>query len=382
MNEVANVSQLREFLKKYNKAIGFGFLMALSMVLVATGKDFWGIYFFEGKLNPIIFATNTIGFLLLWLLTSFLIIRLSLLKVLLVFCLLIVVTISSQYLQLPANNPITIPALLLFWMGIAYLLLPNFFRKYKWVILTMYGGMICYFYMVRTSLDYQELHVRILSYFLTITVSFTFILWMYQQLHWLISVKVNRTNTELELLKSRVNPHFFFNTLNNLYGLVVEKSDQAPEVVLKLSDMMRYTIYEGEKKLVLLSEEIAYLESYVKLHKIRYQKKVDIKFNHSIDEQAKVPPLLFINLLENAFKHGVEGLTEDAFIHMELGIEKKQLHFEIANNYDLDAQDKNEGIGLANLKKRLALLFPNKHQFGITKTNGRYTAKMVIPIHY
>lgn len=381
MNEVANPSQLGELLKKHSTAVGFGFLMALTMVLVLTGKDFWGIYFFEGNFNPIIFATNTIGFLLIWLLASFLIVRLSLVKVLLVFCLLVVVTISSQYLKLPANNPITIPALLLFWMGIAYLLLPSFFKKYQWVIFALYGTMICYFYLVRTSPNYQVMHVRILSYFLTITVSFTFILWMYQQLHWLISVKVNRTDTELELLKSRVNPHFFFNTLNNLYGLVVEKSDQAPEVILKLSDMMRYTIYEGDKKLVLLSDEIAYLESYVELHKIRYQKKVDIKFNHSIHDQVKVPPLLFINLLENAFKHGVEGLTEDAFIHMELGIEKKQLHFKIANNYDLDSPDKKGGIGLANLKKRLTLIFPKKHQFEITKINGRYTAKMVIPIH-
>ena len=382
MNVVENPSQLGELLKKHSVAVGFGFLMALTIVLVLTGKDFWGIYFFEGNFNPIVFATNTMGFLLIWLLATFLIVQLSLFKVLLVFCLLVVVTISSQYLQLPANNPITIPALLLFWMGIVYLLLPSLFKKYRWGIFAMYGTMICYFYLVRTSPNYQEIHVRILSYFLTITVSVTLILWMYQQLHWLISVKVNRTNTELELLKSRVNPHFFFNTLNNLYGLVVEKSDQAPEVVLKLSDMMRYTIYEGEKKFVLLSDEIAYLESYVELHKIRYQKKVDIKFSHGNRDQVKVPPLLFINLLENAFKHGVEGLTEDAFIHMELGIEKKELHFEIVNNYDLDSPDKKEGIGLANLKKRLALIFPGKHQFEITKRNGRYTAKMVIPIHY
>ena len=100
-------------------------------------------------------------------------------------------------------------------------------------------------------------------------------------------MKIEKGKAELELLKSQINPHFLFNTLNNLYGLIVEKSDEAPEVVLKLSDMLRYTIYEGKEEFVFLKNEIVYLENYIALHKIRYQKNVDIFFNHKTEKDLK-----------------------------------------------------------------------------------------------
>ncbi len=167
---------------------------------------------------------------------------------------------------------------------------------------------------------------------------------------------------EVESLKTQINPHFFFNTLNNLYGLTVEKSDVAPEVILKLSDMMRYTIYEGEKDCVPLKNEITYLESFIELQKIRFQRELDIKFEHFIEEEdIKVPPLLFIVLVENAFKHGAESLTENAFIHMKLMSMNGSLLFESHNNFEAEEIQKSEGIGLKNLQRRLELLFPEKH---------------------
>ncbi len=167
---------------------------------------------------------------------------------------------------------------------------------------------------------------------------------------------------EVDSLKAQINPHFFFNTLNNLYGLTVEKSDSAPEVILKLSDMMRYTIYEGQKDRVALSDEIAYLENYIELHKIRYQRDLDIRFQRDVaDETLHIPPLLLIVLLENAFKHGVESLTENAFVHIKLASTDGTLRFELRNNFEAE-DERPVGIGLKNLRRRLDLLLPHHHK--------------------
>ena len=183
---------------------------------------------------------------------------------------------------------------------------------------------------------------------------------------------------EVDLLKTQINPHFFFNTLNNLYGLTVEKSDMAPEVILKLSDMMRYTIYEGEKDRVALKDEITYLENFIELQKIRFHRELDIKFEHFIEEvDIKVPPLLFIVLVENAFKHGAESLTENAFIHMKLMSMDGSVLFETQNNFEADETPKIGGIGLKNLQRRLQLLFPDRHTLHLDGTgNGVYKATL------
>ncbi|MEO0572598.1 MAG: histidine kinase, partial [Bacteroidota bacterium] len=325
MTEGSTASQLGDLIRQNKHSVYIGFAIAVMILLVLFGFEFWYYILNNGKFNVIIFATNTIGFLLIWLVSAFLVARLSAYKVLGVFSLLVIVVTTLDYLKLPINNPISMPSLLLFWFGIAYLLIPEFIKRHKVILVSMYGAALLYFYIFRTAANYEEVHVKVLSYFLTITISFTFIIWIYQQLNWLISVKLNQTHAELQLLKSQVNPHFFFNTLNNLYGLVVEKSEQAPEMVLKLSDMMRYTIYEGKEDVVSLTDEIQYLKNYIELHKIRHQKSVDIRFEHDVQSDLKVAPLLFIILLENAFKHGVEGLTENAFIRLELVTAQKQL---------------------------------------------------------
>jgi len=181
---------------------------------------------------------------------------------------------------------------------------------------------------------------------------------------------------EVDSLKTQINPHFFFNTLNNLYGLTVGKSDKAPEVILKLSDMMRYTIYEGEKDRVAIKDEITYLENFIELQKIRFHREVDVKFEHFLEEDdIMVPPLLFIVLVENAFKHGAESITEDAYIHMKLMSLNGNILFESQNNFEVDESKKPGGIGLKNLQRRLQLLFPDSHTLILDGTgNGIYKA--------
>ncbi|WP_422860213.1 sensor histidine kinase [Flagellimonas sp. S174] len=378
MTKDSKASLLGDLVKKNKRSIILGFIIAMTAILILFGFEVWYPISSAGKFNPIIFATNTIGFLLIWLVTTFLVARLSAYKVLGVFSLLLTVVITTEYLKLPVNNPITLPALILFWLGIFYLLLPDIFKKYKFIVVGIYVASILYFYSFRTAINFKEVHLQIIVYFVTLSVSLTFIMWIYQQINWLITIKSNQTNTELALLKSQVNPHFFFNTLNNLYGLVIEKSDQAPELVLKLSDMMRYTIYEGKKDMVMLVDEIRYMQTYIELHEIRHQKKVDIQFIHEVDKQIKVAPLLFIILLENAFKHGVDGLTENALIHLELRTEKKQILFSIENNYQAAKNTSKTGIGLDNLRKRLEHIYSKRHSIQIEQTEDIYKVNLII----
>ena len=203
--------------------------------------------------------------------------------------------------------------------------------------------------------------------------------WLFKQIKAVIRLKNEKAKTELLHLKSQVNPHFFFNMLNNLYGLVDKDSKKAQELILKLSDMMRYSIYDGQKERVLLSEEINYLQNYIELHKMRYHKAIDIEFNHEIkDEDYKIMPLLFIILLENAFKHGVENLRENAYVHINMTAVNNQVHFDIENNFDATLDNDQEGIGLNNLKRRLELVYPKKHTLSFSKTADVYKAQLNI----
>ncbi|MEE9363167.1 MAG: histidine kinase [Cellulophaga sp.] len=207
---------------------------------------------------------------------------------------------------------------------------------------------------------------------------FLTIRWIFMQIKTIITLKNEKAKTELLHLKSQVNPHFFFNMLNNLYGLVEKDSKKAQELILKLSDMMRYGIYEGLKEEVTLEEEIAYLKNYIALHKMRYHKKIEIDFNIETQENYKVMPLLFIILLENAFKHGVENLRTNAYIHAKMYTNKNNIHFEVANNFDPTQLNDDPGIGLKNLKRRLELVYPNKHSLSFTSTNEVYKVLLTI----
>lgn len=202
--------------------------------------------------------------------------------------------------------------------------------------------------------------------------------WLFKQIRSIIGLKNEKAKTELLHLKSQVNPHFFFNMLNNLYGLVDKDSKKAQELILKLSDLMRYSIYNGQKERVLLSEEKNYLENYIELHKMRYHKAIDIVFKQEISEDYKIMPLLFIILLENAFKHGVENLRENAYVHINMRAINNQVYFEIENNFDTTLKKEPEGIGLNNLKRRLELVYPKTHTLSFTKVANVYKAQLKI----
>ena len=204
----------------------------------------------------------------------------------------------------------------------------------------------------------------------------------YKQKQEIAQLNEETLRSELSLLKSQINPHFFFNTLNNLYGLAVEKSDKTVDVIHSLSEMMRFTIYEGRKDSIEVKGELAYLENFIELQKLRYHQKCDISFEKVIEsELQRIPPLLFINLLENAFKHGLDSSPEEPFIHCRLETNSKYLLFEIENNFDPSSDKKSKpGIGVENLQRRLDLLFPNRHHFNVEDGKGIYKASVKIEL--
>ena len=219
----------------------------------------------------------------------------------------------------------------------------------------------------------------IFAFIYFILLFFTLVRWTFKQIKSIITLKNEKKKTELLHLKSQVNPHFFFNMLNNLYGLVEKDSKKAQELILKLSDMMRYSIYDGQKETVLLSEEISYLQNYIELHKMRYHKTIDVQFKADIeDNDYQIMPLLFIILLENAFKHGVENLRENAFAHIHIMAKNNQVNFTIENNFDSTLESEESGIGLKNLKRRLELVYPKNHTLSITKNDTVYKAQLNI----
>ncbi len=205
--------------------------------------------------------------------------------------------------------------------------------------------------------------------------------WVMAQWKLVQQLKNERANAELMHLKSQVNPHFLFNTLNNLYGLALEKSDQTPGLILKLSDMLRYTIYQGKKDQVLLSDEINYLNDFIQLQQIRYHKPVNITFDHAIEhENLVISPLLLLILVENAYKHGVENLTEEAFVVIKLEVKELNVIFTIKNNFDESEQATEPGIGLQNLTKRLQVIYPDAHQLDITSKHSVYSVRLAMKL--
>ena len=328
------------------------------------------------------YLSNTLSFLFYWLLFSLPIYYFSFFlnhkkRTLKLFGLIL---LSSLIIVNDANstmfdNPITITGIVSTGLLFFYILAESFFKKHILTTFVYYLISLSYFYYIRVYIDdtsmylQQEKEIKII---LTLPFIILFFGWIFEKWKWVKSVESKKSKAELSLLKSQINPHFFFNTLNNLYGLTVEKSDEAPEVVLKLSDMMRYTIYMGKEDFVPLKEEVDYLKNYIELHKIRYQKSVDIKFSYSNVSGYKIAPLLFIIALENAFKHGVEKLTDNAFIHLDLKTIDGNIIFEIENNFEKLNNRSNRGIGLDNLKQRLQLLYPKKHQLAISTNDFVY----------
>jgi two-component system, LytTR family, sensor histidine kinase AlgZ len=186
---------------------------------------------------------------------------------------------------------------------------------------------------------------------------------------------------ELTFLKAQINPHFLFNTLNNLYYLAFTQSPNTTEVIAKLSQMMRYMIYDSNHPLVPVTKEIEYMQSYISLEKLRLNNVVPIEFVVTGDiEGVRIAPLIFITFLENAFKHGVSNNKPDAWVKISVKMEGKNCVYTVANSKIPVSGDMKSGIGLTNVARRLELSYPGKYELKVDDLDDRYEVELKLSL--
>lgn len=194
--------------------------------------------------------------------------------------------------------------------------------------------------------------------------------------------EAKQLQTELALLRSQVNPHFFFNTLNNLYALSLDKSEKVPDVILKISELMRYILESSKNKKVALTQEIEFVKNYLALEKLRLSVHSDISLNLSgTPDEKTIAPMLLIPFVENSFKHGISASTTPNYVYIDLKIKGNDLFFSIENNKRESYKTKDltsSKSGLKNVVRRLELIYPDKHQLDINENKTSYKVNLKI----
>lgn len=184
---------------------------------------------------------------------------------------------------------------------------------------------------------------------------------------------------ELKFLKMQIHPHFLFNTLNTLYGFALKKSEEAPEMILKLSNLLDYILYQVDKPSVLLKNEIQHIDDYISLEKMRFQESLQVNFNKTLfDNTTQTPPMLLLPFVENAFKHGtqIDGVLN---IDINLKTTEDYLFFNIKNTSKKN-KESTKGIGLENIKKRLEMLYNNQSELSISSEENLFIVNLKIPL--
>jgi hypothetical protein len=196
-----------------------------------------------------------------------------------------------------------------------------------------------------------------------------------------LQVATEKASAELQLLKAQIHPHFLFNTLNNIYYFTIADPQQAPEMLMKLSDILRYIVNECNHSYVPLKKELEMIQDYMALEKIRYGERLKMEFEIKGDYHNKaIPPLLLIPLVENSFKHGTSKMLENPWVRLYINIDGQHLCFLLSNSRpdQMNLSQHNGHIGLNNVKKRLQLLYPETHELSIVNTSASYEVFMKI----
>lgn len=284
-----------------------------------------------------------------------------------------------------------------------YVLMPRllFERKYVTYCLALLIGIIILavvntlYQVMYTNMGYQEFSLnanfkfpamvgRVMELFYLIGFTTGVKLarnWLFH-LQWIKDKEKQYLETELNFLKAQIQPHFFFNTLNNLYSLTLKKSDQAPEVVLKLSDLMSYMLYESGSGRVALDKEIAYLQNYIEVEKLRFGQRLEVNFETAGDTgNVIIPPMILILFLENSFKHGVKNNVHHITINIWLKVENGSLFFRVVNPVSMVGnKPAHEGIGLKNVRRRLDLLFGKNYTLDTEDKDNQYIVSLKMPV--
>lgn len=201
--------------------------------------------------------------------------------------------------------------------------------------------------------------------------------WIYynQNENRLLKLRNQQVETQLALLRSQINPHFLFNSLNVIYSLAIENKAETKHAIVQLSDILRYVIYDSGTERVAIREEIKLLKNYIEFHQFRHRQADNIKFHCSIDdENYQVYPMLMLPLLENSFKYGLKSDIENPYIHINLTLKNKNIIFSIENNYsEIHMENNNHsGVGIHNIRKNLDIVYPKEHEFKIIKTKNTF----------
>lgn len=192
-------------------------------------------------------------------------------------------------------------------------------------------------------------------------------------------IETQQAIAELSLLKSQISPHFLFNILNSLYALALKKSEETPDVILKLSDILRYSLYETQEKEISVFNEIHILKTYIEIEKLRMPANASITFRHEdIKDSIKIAPMLLLPLIENAFKHGTDSTVGNSYINATLSCDDNSLIFTCENSFKESARKDVGGIGIENIRKRLQLIYPSNHRFEIDKSKDVFRVSLEI----
>jgi sensor histidine kinase YesM len=205
----------------------------------------------------------------------------------------------------------------------------------------------------------------------------------YEQQNSAIQLLKEKTEAELAMLKGQINPHFLFNTLNNIYSLALKKSELTADAVVKLSEMLDYLLYECNAEMVDIKKEIKLIQNYIYLQKIRYGGRLDVQFKAENIIDQKIPPMIILPFIENSFKHGAGNQSNKVWIKINIIVESKGLEFNIVNSKSsqkkADRKPSPGGIGLENVKKRLRLLYLNEYSLEIEDLSDTFSVKLSIP---
>ncbi len=294
--------------------------------------------------------------------------------------------------------------IILTYFNIFYLI-PKFVLKRRFLLYFIYLILaLATVYIVRTGLNYYLVTENIwpeaidsqkafsFNHILAVTIGELYVVALVTAIKltadWITERRKNESlrelqlQTELKYLKSQIQPHFFFNTLNNLYALIIEKSEKASDVVLKLSEIMQYVLYDVQEPKIGLLNEINYIHSYLELEELRHGNKITSKIEIKGDiDEITIPPLLLLPFIENCFKHGFKN-NDDITLNISFENSKdEQLIFKAKNNFNLHNKIiKKQGIGIENIRRRLELLYKSKYSLETKIIDDTYSVLLKIPI--
>ena len=286
-----------------------------------------------------------------------------------------------------------------------YLLIPRFLKKEKHVLfgfffllnLLLFTQLNTWFFS--SLIDYVFPDYYFISYHSNSKVFFIFSVflvattlikisedWVYlnQIENRALKLENQQIQSQLSSLKAQINPHFLFNSLNVLYSLSLQDKEETSNAIVQLSDILRYVLYDSNTEKITLKKELTLIHNYLDFQKFRHHDTAMIQFDNEVDDDAfKIYPMLLLSLIENSFKHGIKGDTEQTFITIHMTKTEKEFHFYIENNLSDKVEKQEEkyaGLGLKNIQQNLNLIYPNKHSFTITKTATTFAVSLKIEI--